>query len=393
MNNKYAGFWRRFWASLVDGVILGFIGIGISSTLGTNPFASEVKSNLQVVDKVLTWVISVAYTVMFYVNYEGATPGKKLLAIKVIKTDGQPLNYGVAIIRSLASLVSAIPLFLGYIWVAFDSKKQAWHDKIAGTYVVRTDKNPRIGLAILIIIFGFIGIITMEVLVKHFTPETKTSTQEGTKQVQPVEVSSDRNYQPQKGDEAKILSYAPASCGLSVPVPKTQDTKDGKPRKWVYEELEADANSRADNFIILDSDTYSFANSSVLLSNISYKNPQQIVGKNETSLAYTGINIWCTDNYKNLSLEEFKSLALLNKQLSVTENGGNFKWGDVDVVAVFAAGTLKDGFQLKQPGYIGVTRDGKKLLYMRLWDADLKDPIYDKLSEDIKLITRNLKYR
>lgn len=388
--HNYAGFWRRLLASSVDGTIEVLLTWGLAFSLGLNPF-DETKTTSQTIYQVISFIITAAFSILFWVNYGGATPGKKLMAIKVVHgEDDKPLNYSVAIIRYFGYFVSLIPLALGYIWVAFDSKKQGWHDKIAGTYVVKTDKSPRTGLAIFILILSIIGFIIVMVINYKTTPH-KTEVQKTTGQT--TEVTADRSLQPQKGDEAKILSYAPASCGLSVPVPKTQDTKDGKPRKWVYEELEADANARADNFIVLDSDTYSFANSRVLLSNISYKNPQQIIGKNETSLAYTGINIWCTDNYKNLSLEEFKSLALLNKQLSVTENGGNFKWGEVDVVAVFAAGTLKDGFQLKQPGYIGVTKDGKKLLYMRLWGADLKDPIYDKLSEDIKLITRNLKYR
>lgn len=389
--HNYAGFWRRFLASTVDGTIEVLLAWGLAFSLGLNPF-DETKTTSQTIYQVINFVIAAAFNILFWVNYGGATPGKKLMAIKVVHgEEGKPLNYGVAIIRYFGYFVSLIPLALGYIWVAFDSKKQGWHDKIAGTYVVKTDKSPRTGLAIFILILSIIGfIIVMAINYKTApkNPETKNQIEQAQK-----EVSSDRNYQPQKGDEEKILSFAPSNCGLSVPVPKTQDTKDGKPRKWVYEELEADVNSRADNFNILDSDTYSFVNSNVLFSNISYKNPQQIVGKNETSLAYPGINIWCTDNYKNLSLEEFKSLALLNKKLSVTESGGNFKWGEVDVVAVFSAGTLKDGFQLKQPGYIGVTKDGKKLLYMRLWDADLKDSIQDKLSADIKLIIRNLKFR
>lgn len=89
MNNKYAGFWLRFWALIVDGVILSLIGLGISSTLGSNPYVSDPKNNLQLLDKILTWIAGVAYTVLFWVNYDGATPGKKLLAIKVVKTDGQ----------------------------------------------------------------------------------------------------------------------------------------------------------------------------------------------------------------------------------------------------------------------------------------------------------------
>lgn len=390
MNNKYAGFWRRFLASTVDGTIEAFLTWGLAFSFGLNPF-DETKTTSQTIYQVISFILTAGFSILFWVNYQGATPGKKLMAIKVVHgEDGKPLNYGVAVIRYFGYFVSLIPLALGYIWVAFDSKKQGWHDKIAGTYVVKTDKSPRTGLAIFILILSLIGFLIAMGIIFKTTYDTEVQKTTGQSQ---AKVPSNRSLQPQKGDEDKILSYAPSNCGVSVPVPKTEDTKDNKPRKWVYEELEADAKSKAGNFQVLDSDTYSFANSNVLFSNISYKNPQQLIGKNEISLAFPGINIWCTDNYKNLTLEEFKSLALLNKELTVTESGGNFKWGEVEVIAVFTAGTLKDGFQLKEPGYIGVTKDGKKLLYMRIWDANLKDSIYDKLSEDIKLITRNLKYR
>lgn len=390
MNNKYAGFWRRFLASSVDGTIEVLLVWGLAFSLGLNPF-DETKTTYKTIYQVISFILTTGFSILFWVNYQGATPGKKLMAIKVVHgEDGKPLNYGVAVIRYFGYFVSLIPLALGYIWIAFDSKKQGWHDKIAGTYVVKTDKSPRTGLAILILILSLIGFfITMGII---FKTTYDTGVQKITEKNQ-KEVPSNKSLQLRKGDEDKILSYAPSNCGLSVPVPKTEDTKDNKPRKWVYEELEADAKSKADNFRVLDPDTYSFTKSNVLFSNISYKNPQQLIGKNETSLAFPGINIWCTDNYKNLTLEEFKSLALLNKQLTITESGGNFKWGEVEVIAVFTTGTLKDGFQIKEPGYIGVTKDGKKLLYMRIWDADPKDAIQDKLSEDIKLITRNLKYR
>ncbi len=390
MNNKYAGFWRRFLASSVDGTIEVLLVWGLAFSLGLNPF-DETKTTYQTIYQVISFILTTGFSILFWVNYQGATPGKKLMAIKVVYGgDGKQLNYGVAVIRYFGYFVSLIPLALGYIWIAFDSKKQGWHDKIAGTYVVKTDKSPRTGLAIFILIVSLIGFfITMGIIFKTtYDTEVQKITEKSQK-----EVPSNKSLQSQKGDEDKILSYAPSNCRLSVSVPKTEDTKDNKPRKWVYEELEADAKSKADNFRVLDPDTYSFTKSSVLFSNISYKNPQQLIGKNETSLAFPGINIWCTDNYKNLTLEEFKSLALLNKQLTVTETGGNFKWGEVEVIAVLTTGTLKDGFQIKEPGYIGVTKDGKKLLYMRIWDADPKDVIQDKLSEDIKLITRNLKYR
>ncbi|PKN96535.1 MAG: hypothetical protein CVU43_20230, partial [Chloroflexi bacterium HGW-Chloroflexi-5] len=63
---------------------------------------------------------------------------KKLLVLQVVHTDGSPISFGTAFLRSAGYLVSSL-LFtvpLGYIWAAFDKKKQAWHDKIADTVVI-----------------------------------------------------------------------------------------------------------------------------------------------------------------------------------------------------------------------------------------------------------------
>lgn len=71
-----------------------------------------------------------------------ATPGKFAISAKIVdaKTGGEP-SIGQCIIRYLAYFLSTIPLCLGFIWVAFDSRKQGWHDKIAGTVVVRPKKR------------------------------------------------------------------------------------------------------------------------------------------------------------------------------------------------------------------------------------------------------------
>lgn len=387
--HNYAGFWRRFLALSVDLIIEVLLIWGLAFSLGVNPF-TEIKTNLETVYQVISFFITAAFSIIFWISYDGATPGKKLLAIKIVHGENaKPITFGVAIIRYIGYLISFVPLGIGYFWVAFDSKKQGWHDKIAGTYVVKTDKKPRIGLAIFLTILGIIGFIaTATISGISQSPKVQEAVKESLKE-------SDSNYksfQPQQGDADNILSYAPSNCSLSIPVPKTEDTQDGKQRKWVYEELEAEKGAEAINFYVLDSDTYAFVNSKVLLSNISYKNPQQLLGKNEESFVFPGLNVWCADNYKNLSLEEFKSLALLNKKLNVKE-AGSFKWGELDVIGVNLQGSLPDGFKLNEPGYIAVTKDGKKLLYMRQWAPSLQDSIHDKLTTDLNVIIHNLRFR
>ena len=60
------------------------------------------------------------------------------IGIKIVKTDGSSVGFGGAFIREIiGKLVSTLIFFLGYIWILFDGKRQGWHDKIAGTYVVK----------------------------------------------------------------------------------------------------------------------------------------------------------------------------------------------------------------------------------------------------------------
>ena len=81
-------------------------------------------------------VVSIVYWLGFWV-WRGQTPGKMAVGIKVIRTDSSPVKWQCAVRRCLGYVVSAITLFIGFIWVAFDSRKQGIQDKIADTYVVK----------------------------------------------------------------------------------------------------------------------------------------------------------------------------------------------------------------------------------------------------------------
>ena len=80
-----------------------------------------------------------AVALVVFWTYRQATPGKMIVSAKIVdaKTGG-PLTVGQSIGRYLGYFVSTIPFGLGLIWVAFDPKKQGWHDKLARTVVIRT---------------------------------------------------------------------------------------------------------------------------------------------------------------------------------------------------------------------------------------------------------------
>ncbi len=72
--------------------------------------------------------------------WKGTTIGGTVLGLKVVRLDDKPVTISVALVRGLASALSFIVMFLGFFWMIWDSEKQTWHDKIAGTVVVRSPR-------------------------------------------------------------------------------------------------------------------------------------------------------------------------------------------------------------------------------------------------------------
>jgi len=71
-------------------------------------------------------------------SHGGQTPGMKVFHLRVVReADGGPLGMGAAFIRLVGFWISAAVFYLGFIWILFDARRQGWHDKIAGTVVIR----------------------------------------------------------------------------------------------------------------------------------------------------------------------------------------------------------------------------------------------------------------
>lgn len=126
-----AGFWRRFAAAFVDGIIL-LIPYWILLA-GINAGTAYALSIL----------IDLAYFTYFEGSASGQTIGKKLLSIRVIDfNSGGSIGYGRALGRYLARFISAFALLLGYLWMLWDKEKQTWHDKLVSSVVVPVDAYP-----------------------------------------------------------------------------------------------------------------------------------------------------------------------------------------------------------------------------------------------------------
>ncbi|MDY6912247.1 MAG: RDD family protein [Chloroflexota bacterium] len=120
----YGGFWRRFVAYILDAIILSILTwplTMISATVSANGLSA---------------LISIIYFIGFWV-WEGRTPGKMALGVKVVTAEGESPSLGRAILRYFGYMVSAIILCIGFLWIAWDGQKQGIHDKIAGTYVIK----------------------------------------------------------------------------------------------------------------------------------------------------------------------------------------------------------------------------------------------------------------
>jgi uncharacterized RDD family membrane protein YckC len=133
----YAGFWIRVWAAIIDSLLWAVIAVPVLwASYGPEVFASD-KFIAGPVDFLVTWVFPAVAVILFWV-YKDATPGKMAVHARVVDArTGQHASVGQYVGRYFAYFVSVLPLGLGLLWVAWDDRKQGWHDKLAGTVVVR----------------------------------------------------------------------------------------------------------------------------------------------------------------------------------------------------------------------------------------------------------------
>jgi uncharacterized RDD family membrane protein YckC len=133
---EYAGFWIRLGAAVIDFIILLFILAVIYYSVFRFIAPIMLSGRFIMIFISISWFIEIAYLVAFWA-WRGQTPGKLLTGIKIIRTDSSPITWRYALLRYLGYIISTITFFIGFIWIAFDDRKQGLHDKIADTYVVK----------------------------------------------------------------------------------------------------------------------------------------------------------------------------------------------------------------------------------------------------------------
>jgi uncharacterized RDD family membrane protein YckC len=160
---KFAGFWGRLGAYTVDCTIIFFTFIVLSIIASLAFFSGAISGNSKnfIADladptrfssmMILTWLFFISFNIAYFTYFHGTTgrtPGKMLFGLQVVSTEGAPISFGIAFLRAVGYFVSGI-FYLGFIWIAFDKRKQGWHDKIAGTVVIiRDPQNGTAGISI-----------------------------------------------------------------------------------------------------------------------------------------------------------------------------------------------------------------------------------------------------
>jgi uncharacterized RDD family membrane protein YckC len=154
-DRRYGGFWRRLVAYAIDKIILYLISLFLLLTglfalgrggisLGRIVATGDLPRGMGFF--AVAYLVAMFITDMIYFTWfhgsVGQTPGKMILGLRVVTAPGAKMTFGVAFLRWVGALISGLFLSLGYLWIAFDGKKQGWHDKIAVTLVTRTATEP-----------------------------------------------------------------------------------------------------------------------------------------------------------------------------------------------------------------------------------------------------------
>jgi uncharacterized RDD family membrane protein YckC len=140
----YGGFWIRVIAFILDAIILGVVTGALSPIFGQPIFQTETITaggNQFTINYTTGGALSGLLGLLYFVGFwslRGQTPGQMPFRLRIVRaSDGTRPDWIVALLRYVGMIISFAVILLGVIWVAFDGRKQGWHDKIAGTLVLR----------------------------------------------------------------------------------------------------------------------------------------------------------------------------------------------------------------------------------------------------------------
>lgn len=173
MEVKYAGFWIRYVANVIDSLVLAIPQMIVGVIMGVGGVSSK-SSFPMAISMLVTWI----YFIFMTEKYQ-ATLGKRAVGIRVVSDNSEKLTLGQIILReTIGKLVSMVILGIGYIMAGFTARKQALHDKIASTVVVYDDPNKKTPVWIFIVALvlpaiAIVGLLASIVLVSLSSARAK----------------------------------------------------------------------------------------------------------------------------------------------------------------------------------------------------------------------------
>jgi uncharacterized RDD family membrane protein YckC len=135
---QYAGFVTRAVAMVIDLIIIAAISAVLVVIVRLILDMFSLREPTIEIGALLLAIFQLVFGVLYFTLFwvlVGQTPGKMLMGVRVVRTNGEPVTFGVALRRWIGYYISAI-LFLGFFWVLLDARRQGWHDKIGNTYVI-----------------------------------------------------------------------------------------------------------------------------------------------------------------------------------------------------------------------------------------------------------------
>ncbi len=131
-----AGFWIRVVASIIDTIVVVILTLPLLFAIYGGEYFTSAELIKGPADFLISYVLPAILIILLWITCKG-TPGKLILGLHVVDAKtGEKLDLLQGVIRYLGYFVSIIPLFLGLLWVAWDGRKQGWHDKLAGSLVI-----------------------------------------------------------------------------------------------------------------------------------------------------------------------------------------------------------------------------------------------------------------
>lgn len=138
---QYVGFWLRTWASLIDLLLFSLWTLPLMYAFYGDALWTNPQPVMGTADVVINWVLPTVAVLTFWRNKQ-ATLGKMVIGARIVDArTGEAPSTGQDIVRYGGYLVSLLPLGLGYWWIAIDRRKQGFHDKLAGTVVIRQARS------------------------------------------------------------------------------------------------------------------------------------------------------------------------------------------------------------------------------------------------------------